>query len=120
MAFGALAAYIGLCAWLWGNKEMSAMKRAWILSVGAMVCCPGAGVGMWLPVSMLCLAAILTEPELRLPACIVLFAAAGGCCYPVTGETLVKPVYAFALCAAALLMAAALFRLVGKRRGAYP
>ena len=34
------------------------------------------------------------------------FAAAGGCCYPVTGETLVKPVYAFALCAAALLMAA--------------
>ena len=111
MAFGALAAYIGLCAWLWNKKEMSAMRRALILSVGAMVCCPGAGVGMWLPVSMLCLAAILTEPELRLPACIVLFAAAGGCCYPVTGETLVKPVYAFALCAAALLMAAGIIPL---------
>ena len=96
---------------------MSAMKRAWILSVGAMVCCPGAGVGMWLPVSMLCLAAILTEPELRLPACIVLFAAAGGCCYPVTGETLVKPVYAFALCAAALMMAAGIIPLgAGKER----
>ena len=106
MAFCALAAYIGLCAWLWNRREMSAMKRVFILAVGAMVCCPGAGVGMWLPVSMLCLAAILTEPELRLPACIVLFATAGGCCYPVTGETLVRPVYAFALCAAALLMAA--------------
>ena len=117
MAFGALAAYIGLCAWLWGNKEMSAMKRAWILSVGAMVCCPGAGVGMWLPVSMLCLAAILTEPELRLPACIVLFAAAGGCCYPVTGETLVKPVYAFALCAAALLIAAGIIPLGAGKEG---
>lgn len=106
MAFCALVSYIGLCAWLWNRREMSAMKRTFILAVGAMLCCPGAGVGMWLPVSILCLAAILTEPGLRLPACVTLFAVAGGCCYPVAGETLLKPVYAFALCAVALLMAA--------------
>ena len=35
---------------------------------------------------------------------MALFATAGGCCYPATGETLLRPVYAFALCAAALFM----------------
>ena len=35
---------------------------------------------------------------------MVLFATAGGCCYPATGETLLRPVYAFAICAAALFM----------------
>ena len=34
----------------------------------------------------------------------VLFATAGGCCYPATGETMLRPFYAFALCAAALFM----------------
>ena len=47
----------------------------------------------------------------------VLFAAAGDCCYPVTGETLVKPVYAFALCAAALLMAAGIIPLGAGKEG---
>ena len=35
---------------------------------------------------------------------MVLFATAGGCCYPATGETMLRPFYAFALCAAALFM----------------
>ncbi len=65
---------------------------------------PRRGMGAWLPLCMLCLAAILREPETRLPACMVLFATAGGCCYPATGETLLRPFYAFALCAAALFM----------------
>lgn len=104
MAFCALAAYIGLCAWLSQQKGMSSLKQALILATGAMLCCSGAGVGMWLALEMLCLAAILKEPSLRLPACVILFATAGGCAYPVTGETLLKPVYAFALCTAALLM----------------
>ena len=69
-----------------------------------MLVCPGAGMGMWMPLCMLCLAAILREPETRLPACMVLFATAGGCCYPVTGEAPLAPVYAFAICAAALFM----------------
>lgn len=80
------------------------MRRATMLALGAMLLCPGAGMGMWLPLCMLCLAAILREPSMRLPACMVLFATAGGCCYPATGEILLRPVYAFALCAAALFM----------------
>ena len=106
LIFAALAMFVGLCAWLKQDKRASKLRKALMLALGAMLLCPGAGVGAWMPLCMLCLAAILREPETRLPACMVLFATAGGCCYPATGETLVKPVYAFALCAAALLMAA--------------
>lgn len=68
-----------------------------------MLVCPGAGMGMWMPLCMLC-GAILREPETRRPRAMVLFATAGGCCYPVTGEAPLAPVYAFAICAAALFM----------------
>ena len=104
LTFAALAMFIGLCAWLKRAKTASALRRTLTLALGAMILCPGAGMGAWLPLCMLCLAAILREPETRLPACMVLFATAGGCCYPATGETLLRPVYAFALCAAALFM----------------
>lgn len=104
LTFAALAMFIGLCAWLKQEKTASALRKTLTLALGAMLLCPGAGMGAWLPLCMLCLAAILREPETRLPACMVLFATAGGCCYPATGETLLRPVYAFALCAAALFM----------------
>ena len=104
LTFAALAMFIGLCAWLKQEKTASALRRTLTLALGAMLLCPGAGMGAWLPLCMLCLAAILREPETRLPACMALFATAGGCCYPATGETLLRPVYAFALCAAALFM----------------
>ena len=104
LTFAALAMFIGLCAWLKQEKTASVLRRTLTLALGAMLLCPGAGMGAWLPLCMLCLAAILREPETRLPACMVLFATAGGCCYPATGETLLRPFYAFALCAAALFM----------------
>lgn len=104
LTIAALAMFIGLCAYLRQDKAASPMRRATMLALGAMILCPGAGMGMWLPLCMLCLAAILREPSMRLPACMVLFATAGGCCYPATGEILLRPVYAFALCAAALFM----------------
>ena len=104
LTFAALAMFIGLCAWMKQEKTASALRRTLTLALGAMLLCPGAGMGAWLPLCMLCLAAILREPETRLPACMVLFATAGGCCYPATGETLLRPFYAFALCAAALFM----------------
>ena len=96
--------FVGLCAWLKQDKRASKLRKALMLALGAMLLCPGAGMGMWLPLCMLCLAAILKEPQTRVPACMVLFATAGGCCYPATGETLLRPVYAFAICAAALFM----------------
>ena len=104
LTFAALAMFIGLCAWLKQEKTASALRRTLTLALGAMLLCPGAGMGAWLPLCMLCLAAILREPETRLPACMVLFATAGGCCYPVAGEAPLAPVYAFAICAAALFM----------------
>lgn len=104
LIFAALAMFVGLCAWLKQDKRASKLRKALMLALGAMLLCPGAGMGMWLPLCMLCLAAILKEPQTRVPACMVLFATAGGCCYPATGETLLRPVYAFAICAAALFM----------------
>ena len=96
--------FVGLCAALKRDEKASGLRKALSFALGAMLVCPGAGMGMWMPLCMLCLAAILREPETRLPACMVLFATAGGCCYPVTGEVPLAPVYAFAICAAALFM----------------
>ena len=104
LTFAALAMFIGLCAYLKQDRAASPLRKTLTLGLGAMILCPGVGMGAWLPLCMLCLAAILREPQTRLPACMALFATAGGCCYPATGETLLRPVYAFALCAAALFM----------------
>lgn len=104
MTIAALAMFVILCAALKRDEKASGLRKALSLALGAMLVCPGAGMGMWMPLCMLCLAAILREPETRLPACMVLFATAGGFCYPVTGEAPLAPVYAFAICAAALFM----------------
>ena len=104
MTIAVLAMFVGLCAALKRNEKASGLRKALSLALGAMLVCPGAGMGMWMPLCMLCLMAILREPETRLPACMVLFATAGGFCYPVTGEAPLAPVYAFAICAAALFM----------------
>ena len=104
LTFAALAMFIGLCAYLKQDRAASPLRKTLTLGLGAMILCPGVGMGAWLPLCMLCLAAILREPQTRLPACMALFATAGGCCYPATGETMLRPVYAFALCAAALFM----------------
>ena len=104
LTFAALAMFIGLCAYLKQDRAASSLRKTLTLGLGAMILCPGVGMGAWLPLCMFCLAAILREPQTRLPACMALFATAGGCCYPATGETLLRPVYAFALCAAALFM----------------
>ena len=53
---------------------------------------------------IVCLYAILSEPKLRLPACLVLFATAAGSCYPMTEEVLLPMVYAFVLCLLAMCM----------------
>lgn len=105
MTIAALAMFVGLCAALRRDEKASGLRKALSFALGAMLVCPGAGMGMWMPLCMLCLAAILREPETR-PALRAWcsFATAGGCCYPVTGEAPLAPVYAFAICAAALFM----------------
>jgi len=102
MTLSGLALYAMAAIHLGRAREMSGMARALALSLAACVVCPGATAGAWLLCCVIALAAILTEPGLRLPACAVLFATAGAAAYPVTGEILLPMVAALALCALAL------------------
>lgn len=70
MTIAALAMFVILCAALKRDEKASGLRKALSLALGAMLVCPGAGMGMWMPLCMLCLAAILREPETRLPACM--------------------------------------------------
>lgn len=103
-AWAGLAAYAGLCVLVSCMKGKTALHRAFVLVLGALIVSPGVTSGAWLAVDVLCLYAILAEPRLRLPACLVLFATAAGSCYPMTEEVLLPMVYAFGLCLIALCM----------------
>ena len=104
MTLAGLALYAGLCAWIGRAEAMHPLRRALALALGALIVCPGVSMGAWLLIDVLCLYAVVTMPPLRLPACLVLFATAAGCCYPVTEEILLPTVAGFALCAVALCM----------------
>ena len=99
-----LAGFAALCALVLKNKAYSALRTAFVLALGAMLVCPGAGAGFWLGLAVLCIAVILAEPELRIPACMVLFATAGGLAYPVTEEILLPQPAGLGLCVLAFLM----------------
>ena len=120
LALACLALYGMAVAFLSGRKGMSGTVRALALSLVACLLCPGATAGAWLLPCVLGLLAIVTEPRLRLPACMLLFATAGAAAYPVTGEILLPLVVALALCLLALLDLLGLFdglREGGLRRG---
>lgn len=104
MTLAGLALYAGLCAWLGGKQAMHPLRQVLALTLGALIVCPGVSMGAWLLLDVLCLYAVMMAPALRLPACLVLFATAAGCCYPVTEEILLPTVVGFALCAVALCM----------------
>ncbi len=99
-----LALYIGLCALVRSRRDRSAIRQAFVLALGALIVCPGVSMGAWLFLDVLCILAVVLAPALRLPACLVLFATAAGCCYPVTEEILLPTAAGFALCAVALCM----------------
>ena len=89
LALAGLAVYAGVSAW---TKEKTDGLRLWLaVAVLALWTAPGSTMALWLSVDCLCLVAALSEPELRHPACVLLFATAAGCCYPVTEEILVRP-----------------------------
>ena len=102
MALACLALYGMAAAFLSGRKGMSGTARALALSLAACLLCPGATAGAWLLPCAIGLLAIVTEPRLRLPVCMLLFATAGAAAYPVTGEILLPMVAALALCLLAL------------------
>ncbi|MBE5798374.1 MAG: hypothetical protein E7321_00280 [Clostridiales bacterium] len=103
-AWAGVAAYAGVWALISRWKEKPALHRAFVLTLCALIVCPGVTSGAWLAADMLCLYAILAAPGLRIPACLVLFATAAGSCYPMTEEVLLPMVYAFVLCLLALCM----------------
>ena len=98
------AIYVALAAWLLRRRDMTPLRRAMALTLAALYLCPSATMGAWLALDVLCVMAIVGEPPLRLPACVLLFATAGAGCYPVTEEILLPVAAAWALCGAALCM----------------
>ncbi|MBP3428441.1 MAG: hypothetical protein J6M47_09300 [Clostridia bacterium] len=103
LSLAGLALYMGACALAW-RSEKPALHRGLMLLLAALICCPAATTSCWLLADIACLYAILAAPALRLPACLVLFATAGGSCYPALGETLLPPMAAFLLCLIAACM----------------
>ena len=86
------------------KQGISPLRRALTLTLAALACCPAASMGAWLALDVLCVMAIVREPELRLPACLLLFATAGASCYPLTEEILLPVAAAWALCVVSLCM----------------
>ena len=104
VALAGLALYLGVCALVWRAKDKTPLHRAMLLVLGALIVCPNVTSAAWLLLDVLCLYAILAEPGLRLPACLVLFATMTSSSYPMTEEVMLPMVYAFILCLAALCM----------------
>ena len=104
VALAGLALYLGVCALAWRAKDKTPLNRAMLLVLGALIVCPNVTSAAWLLLDVLCLYAILAEPGLRLPACLVLFATMTSSSYPMTEEVMLPMVYAFILCLAALCM----------------
>ena len=111
------AVYAALAAWLTGRRDMSPMRRAMALVLSALYLCPAATMGAWLALEVLCVMALVREPRLRLPSCILLFATAGAGCYPVTEELLLPVAASWALCGSALCMLAGIIPM-GREREA--
>jgi len=103
-AIAGIAIFGGVCAWLWQKKDMTAAARAYALVLTALIVCPGATNAAWIAASLASLLLLFEERRLRLPACMVLFAASCSAVYPMTREVLLPMAAAFALCLCALLM----------------
>ena len=84
------------------RRPMSATAKVFALMLTALLVSPGATAGSWLLLAVAALYAILTQPRLRVPACVVIFAAMCAAAYPVTGESMLPMEIALLLCFAAL------------------
>ena len=88
LALMGLACFVCLAA---SAKPKGRLEKALMLSAAALFFAPGASMGAWLAVDLLCLLAFVFLPRLRLPSALILFSTAAGCAYPVAQETLVPP-----------------------------
>ena len=98
------------------KRQMSVTAQAFAIALAAMLVSPGATAGAWLLVAVIALYAILTEPGLRVPACVVLFAAMCAAAYPVAGEAMLPMEIAMLLCLLALFDLLGMFDANKKER----
>lgn len=112
------ALLLGAWALALRGGRMSLLRGALALMTVSLLVCPNATSSAWLAADMLCVLALLAEPGLRIPACLTLFATVCACAYPVTGEALLGPVLALALCGAAALMLLGVFGMPAQEVGA--
>ncbi len=100
-----LAPALLLGAWALALRARGAspLQRTLALAAASLFACPGASAGAWVGVAALCVLAILLEPGLRPPACVLLFATAGAAVYPLTGETLLPPLVAMGIAFVSIL-----------------
>ena len=103
-AVAGIAVYSGVFAYVLGRNDMTKTQKAFTLTLGALIVCPGATNAAWIGACVLSLYALFADKKLRLPACMVLFAVSGAAAYPMLEETLLPMVMAFVLCLCALLM----------------
>ena len=87
---------------LLSKRQMSPLAKGFAAALAALLVSPGATAGSWLFAAVIALYAILTEPRLRVPACVVIFSAMCAAAYPVTGESMLPMEAAMLLCLAAL------------------
>jgi len=102
---GLSLAGIGLYAMTWVcalRRPMTVTAKALALMLAAFLVSPGATAGSWVLLAVAALYAILTRPDLRMPSCVVLFAAMCAAAYPVTGESMLPMEIAMLLCLLAL------------------
>jgi len=104
MALACIAVYMGVAALGVRAKDKTPLHRAMIVTLGALIACPNTTSAAWLAAALLGLYAIVSEPKLRLPACLVLFATMTSSSYPMTEEVMLPMIDAFVLCLIALLM----------------
>ena len=85
-------------------RRIRGIRLAFILVSMALFAIPGGSMALWLASDLLGLALILTDRKMRLPSCLILFATAAGCCYPVTEEILIRPAYTALIVLTAILL----------------
>ena len=108
LSFTNLAVYMGLMAYAVLKNEYGVHRWMTGLLI-ALMCMTSVNMGAWMLISILCIAGIVIEPDVRVPAVLLLFATAGGSVYPVAGEVMLSPALQNTLCLIALGMLLGLF-----------
>ena len=108
LSFANLAVYMGLMVYAVLKNEHGVHR--WITGLLiALMCMTSLDMSAWMLICILCIAGIVIEPRVRIPAALLLFATAGGSAYPVAGEVMLSPALQNTLCLIALGMLLGIF-----------